>query len=262
MISPTLLESLAGSILGYKEIVEKLKHYKSNRFYSKALKDKARIIKTSIKNCELELYKTGNKPLIKKFKKLRGEIYEIIDGKTLDFQTKVEKLEEAESSLLEIQVIAEGLVEKLRKSHFEIPTEIPDSESKKDLQEAIDAYHSHCYIAALVLCRRSYEGELAILFKSIEGKEPEEEKRCPKCNSVMWKQYIGVTNLHKWAIKKGLISDKFYDAGILLKDIGAGAAHPPLSIFPRDIEIAKLGIQTTITLLKQLAISQKPSLSE
>ena len=45
--------------------------------------------------------------------------------------------------------------------------------------------------------------------------------------------------------------------GFLLSDMGAGAAHPPLKNFPRDKEIAKLGITATITLLKQLHTEKK-----
>ena len=68
----------------------------------------------------------------------------------------------------------------------------------------------------------------------------------------MRKSYLGIVKLHNWAIANNVISDKFKSIGYLISDLGAGGAHPPLTDFPRDPEIAKLSIQTTMTLLKQI----------
>ena len=68
---------------------------------------------------------------------------------------------------------------------------------------------------------------------------------------------MGIISLHKWALKEGLYPDKFKSLGILTADLGAGGAHPPLTEFPRDPDIAKLQIQTSLTLLKLIYSNKK-----
>ncbi|GFN40225.1 MAG: hypothetical protein YK1309IOTA_1460001 [Marine Group I thaumarchaeote] len=63
---------------------------------------------------------------------------------------------------------------------------------------------------------------------------------------------MGITKLHGWALKEGVITEKLKSVGFLTADLGAGGAHPPLYNFPRDPDLAKLGILATITLLKQI----------
>ena len=135
---------------------------------------------------------------------------------------------------------------------FDIPEKIPLNESRLDLEEAIKDYDNGCFISAIVLCRRSYEGALLEIYKSKEKKDPIEIRTCKHCKNELGKYYKGIANLHKWAIDKKLINSKFQSVGYLVSDLGAGGAHPPLENFPRDKEIAKISITTLIVLLKEI----------
>jgi hypothetical protein len=66
---------------------------------------------------------------------------------------------------------------------------------------------------------------------------------------------MGIAKLHNWAISEEVITERLKQVGFLLTDMGAGAAHPPLSPFPRDKELAYLGIASTIALLKEIAVA-------
>lgn len=105
---------------------------------------------------------------------------------------------------------------------------------------------------SLVLCRRAYEGALVALYRAEQG-EPVEEVRCKHCNNtIRSKAYMGIAKLHSWAIERGTITEKLKQVGFLLTDMGAGAAHPPLTEFPRNKEMARLGITATLALLKEI----------
>ena len=131
------------------------------------------------------------------------------------------------------------------------------NEQRLDLEEAIRDYNEKCYLSSLVLCRRSYEGALAQAYKSKTKTDPIQDVLCPKCGKKINSKYLGITKLHKWAIANKIISEKLKSVGFLTADLGAGGAHPPLYEFPRDPDIAKLGIQATITLLKQIYSNSK-----
>jgi len=142
--------------------------------------------------------------------------------------------------------------EDIKIKSFEIPNELPMNESRIDLEEAIKDYDNGCFISCLVLCRRSYEGALLELFRSKEKKDPIEVRKCKKCNNELGRSYIGIVNMHNWAINKGYINNKFKSIGILISDLGAGGAHPPLQEFSRDKEVARVSIVTLIVLLKSI----------
>ena len=110
-----------------------------------------------------------------------------------------------------------------------------------------------CFISSLVLCRRAYEGALVELYRKIEGKDPIEDAKCKKCKNVVRRGYMGISKLHNWAINNQFVSEKLKQLGFLVTDLGAGGAHPPLHLFPRDKEMAELGITATLALLKQIA---------
>ena len=113
------------------------------------------------------------------------------------------------------------------------------------------------YISSLVLCRRAYEGSLVEKYRSIIRADPIADVLCPNCGKIIRSNaYMGIGKLHNWAIKTKIITDKLKQVGFLVSDIGAGGAHPPLEDFPRDPEIAKLGITATITLLKQIYLKK------
>ena len=173
---------------------------------------------------------------------------DIVD-RVQDIEEKINVIEQMEFFWPKIEVEFEN-ISMITKS-FEIPEEIPINEIRLDLEEAIRDYENGCYTSALVMCRRAYEGALIEAYKSRNGKLIEEIK-CKNCKSIIGKKYVGIAKLHKWAINTGLVTEKLKSVGFLVSDIGSGAAHPPLKEFPRDKEIARLGITATITLLKQI----------
>jgi hypothetical protein len=104
----------------------------------------------------------------------------------------------------------------------------------------------------MVMCRRAYEGALISKYKQIENKEPIKNINCKTCkNIVKANVYLGIVELHNWAVEKKIIPDKFKDIGFLIPNLGAGGAHPTES-FPRDSEVADVAITTVIALLKQI----------
>jgi len=229
-----------------KNTLENLLKYKGNRHYKKQLefylKDlnrkhtflKARIDKTEIKD---------------KFKIISNAIlYILSESKNNE---KLEKIRDLEKFLPELEIEFENL--KLNIKSFEIPEEIPMTEYRFDLEEAIKDFDNGCFISSLVLCRRAYEGALVNLYISKENREPIEEIKCRHCKTLIRdKAYMGITKLHNWAIDNKIITERLKQVGFLVTDMGAGAAHPPLVEFPRDKEMAKLGITATITLLKEI----------
>jgi len=136
---------------------------------------------------------------------------------------------------------------------FSIPKEIPNNDQRRDLEEAIKDFDNGCYPSCLVMCRRAYEGALAIAYKKKTGDDPVHDVKCPNCkNTIRGNSYMGITCLHNWAMGEKLVTKRLKQVGFLIADLGAGGAHPPLEDFPNDPEIAKLGIDVTITALKQL----------
>ena len=181
-----------------------------------------------------------------------GHLYSAIDIilSNTGYETKLDTIGELERFWPDLEV--EWISIKSTDTSFKIPKEIPMNEQRLDLEEAIRDYNEKCYLSSLVLCRRAYEGALAQAYKSKTNSDPIQDVLCPKCNKKINSQYLGITKLHKWAMENKLISEKLKSVGFLAADLGAGGAHPPLYDFPRDPDIAKLGIDATITLLKQI----------
>lgn len=248
-MSYELLQSLFSSINKVKESIIKLQKYKSNVHYKK-------IYETDIKNLNREytffkekIKKISKDSLHTKIKEVDSLVHNIMNQHILDKKmSSIEKLE-----LLWPQLEIEFMDYKSFSNTFEIPKEIPMNEQRLDLEEAIRDFNNGCYISSLVLCRRAYEGALAETYKLVTHGTPIEDVLCPHCNKkIRGQSYMGIGKLHSWAIKNKIISEKLKQVGFLISDIGAGGAHPPLEEFPRDLEIAKLGITATVTLLKQI----------
>ena len=168
-----------------------------------------------------------------------------------NYEEKLLAIENLERFWPELEIEFEVL--KLKLKNYEIPKEIPKTESRLDLEEAIKDFDNGCDISSLVMCRRSYEGALVTLYKENTGHDPIEQVTCKHCKAVIRdKSYMGIAKLHNWAISNDLVTDKLKHVGFLVTDLGAGGAHPPLTEFPRDKEMAKLGITATIALLKRI----------
>jgi len=244
------LKAYKESIIKIKDALGKLIKYKGNSAYKKQLEVASAELNRSHAFFKAKISKSGKESLITKFKTVDDCVTLLLDV-NVTYKDKLQKISELDRFWPELEIEFEDLKLKIRS--FEVPEEIPMTEFRFDLEEAIKDFDNGCYVSALVLCRRSYEGALVVLYKSKTGFEPVEEIRCKSCKNIIRKKaYMGIANLHKWAIDNHYITEKLKQVGFLLTDMGAGAAHPPLVEFPRDIEIARLGITATIALLKEL----------
>jgi len=244
------LTELESSLKNVKESLKNLKKYPKHVYYKTSLKKT--LIELKRKNINFQSNIKKSKSSRKKIKALDSQILVLFSEETII--TKLDALEKLEMLWPEIESEFETIKQN---NDFQVPEIIPDNEHKKDLLEAIDCYNANCYPACLVMCRRSFEGALASCYKKITGIEPIRDNICPKCQKKIGTLYMGIISLHKWALKEGLYPDKFKSLGILTADLGAGGAHPPLTKFPRDPDIAKLQIQTTSTLLKLIYSNKK-----
>jgi hypothetical protein len=102
-------------------------------------------------------------------------------------------------------------------------------EVAEDFQLGLGCHSNQLWKAAAVMVRRAYEGALILKYKEIEGKEPEKEGSCPKCSAKMGRRPMSITDLHYWAAGQGQVREKMDGISILLKDLGAGGAHPTKS---------------------------------
>jgi len=247
------LEQLWDSISENRELIKQLQKYRSNSYYKEKYDQSVLTLNRNYKFFKSKCLKSKNPTLVKNLGQLHGSMEILLSEKKYDEKLSTIKDLERFWPDIELNIIDETPVT----SGFEIPKEIPQNEQRLDLEEAIKDYDNGCYPSCLVLCRRSYEGALANMFKSITKTEPIQDDLCPKCNKKIRTRYMGITKLHNWALKEKLITEKLKSVGFLTADLGAGGAHPPLFDFPRNPEIAKLGILATITLLKE--IYSKPS---
>ncbi len=232
-----------------KAILENLHKYKGNQHYKKQLVASLKELNRSHRFLKAKIDKTNKIEIKEKFGIVHDTITSILSDSKND--EKLATIGELERYWPELEIEFENL--KLSIKSFDIPEEIPMTEYRFDLEEAIKDFDNGCFISALALCRRCYEGALVALYKSRTGKNPEEEIRCKHCrNLIKDKAYMGIAKLHNWAIGNKFITDKLRQVGFLLTDMGAGAAHPPLSEFPRDIEMSRLGITATLALLKEI----------
>jgi hypothetical protein len=244
------LAQLWDKISALEKAIKNSDKYKGNKYYKEKYNQAIKELNRSYKFFSAKLQKIEKPSLNDKLETLNTDISYILDEETT-YSEKLTQIHYLEQFWPELEIEFEDL--KVHSESFEIPKEIPANESRLDLEESIKDYDNECYPSALVMCRRAYEGALVEAYKSIEKREPVDEVRCNSCKNVIRnKSYIGISKLHSWAMERGLVTEKLRQLGFLVSDIGAGGAHPPLMHFPRDKEIARLGITATITLLKQL----------
>ena len=237
-----------------REAIRRLQKYKGNRHYKKQYEDYAKKLNKNYKFIEFKIGKLKDLPLKEKFATVRNTVDTVLSDTELS--EKLTTINNLELFWPELEIEFENLGLSIRS--FEIPEEIPITESRLDLEEAIKDYDNGSYISALVMCRRAYEGALVELFRSQTKKDPVEEIKCKHCKStIKEKAYLGISNLHDWAIRNSFVTVRLKQVGFLLTDMGAGAAHPPLTSFPRDKEVAKLGITATIALLKEISVNDR-----
>jgi len=242
-------QQFIGIIKKVREAITKLRKYKGNQHYQQRLELTIGELNRTHKFLKAKVAKLDNDQLKEKFKTV-DEIISLVLSKS-KYDEKLEAIKNLERFWPELEIEFENL--KLNLQSFDVPEEIPITEYRLDLEEAIKDFDNGCFVSSLVLCRRAYEGALVEAYKAKEKREPFGEIKCMHCGKIIRdKAYFGIAKLHEWAIKNGLVTEKLKQVGFLVTDIGAGAAHPPLTEFPRDKELAKLGIIATITLLKEL----------
>lgn len=232
-----------------KGAINNLIKYKGNKYYKKQFEDSINELNRSHKFLKAKILKSNNEKIKEKFKVVDSVVSVLLSDSNND--QKIEEIKILERFWPELEIEFENL--KLNIRSFEVPEEIPMTEYRLDLEEAIKDFDNGCFISSLILCRRAYEGALVSLYKSKTGNDPIEEMTCKHCKNVIRdKSYMGIAKLHGWAIENHYITDKLRQVGFLLTDMGAGAAHPPLTEFPRDKEMARLGITATLALLKEI----------
>lgn len=238
------------TISSTRNAIQNLEKYKGNQHYKKQLENCIAALNKDYKFLQHKVNKANKPSLNAKFMNLENAVTTILSEKTGNAE-KLSTIKTLELFWPELEIELGNL--KLNISNFEIPSEIPMTECRLDLEEAIKDYDNGCYLSSLVLCRRAYEGALVSLYRTKTQKEPLEILKCKNCQSILRdKAYIGIAKLHTWAIDNNFVTEKLKQVGFLVSDIAAGGAHPPLTDFPRDKEIAKLGITATITLLKEI----------
>ncbi len=241
------LSKIWESVVRIRELIKKLQKYKSTKFYKDKYDEEINQLNRSYKFFKASI-KNPSESLGKKFKSLDESIEIILSNKM--HKRKLETIKKLEKFWPDLEIEFQSI--KTEDQSFKIPKEIPMNEQRLDLEEAIRDHTEKCYLSSLVMCRRSFEGALAKAYKLKTKMEPIEDEFCPKCNKKIRTKYMGIKKLHKWAIKEKIITEKLESVGFLAADLGAGGAHPPLTDFPREPEVSKLGIQLTITLLKEI----------
>lgn len=244
------IEKIKKLVVDLEDSLKQLKKYHGNSFYWKKVTETTGELNSVFTFLNAKVQRSNAEPLKERFHELDLMIRQLVAPKeTPQKLSVIGKL-----SLFWPKLLVEVDNTELTFHSFQVPAEIHEGEPLVDLQEAIRAYGSKSYLSSLVMCRRAYEGALVALYRTKTGNQPVEDRTCPHCGKILLKEsYIGITKLHTWAVKNGYITEKLKSVGFLLADIGAGGAHPPLSEFPRDEEIAKLGINATMTLLKEIA---------
>lgn len=249
MSSPLeLLKSISKTIFNIKTTIKKLQKYKSNQHYKKTYEDEICDLNRDYKFLKAKTHTITKQSFHEKLQKLDSFVTVLLSN--TKYEKKLEAIKQLELFWPDLEIELSNV--KSFQQSFEIPNVIPMNEQRLDLAEAIKDYDDGCYLSSHVLCRRSYEGTLVQLYKSIVQKDPVEDVHCPKCKATIRHSYMGIVKLHLWALENNLITEKLKQVGFLVSDIGAGGAHPPLKDFSRDPEMAKLCITATITLLNEL----------
>lgn len=241
------LSKIWESLLKVRILTKKLQKYSFNTFYKKQYDDEILLINRNYKFFTSSI-QNPSESLKEKLSEMDKSIQILLGNK--QHKTKLKSIKTLERFWPELEIeFSDTPAEELS---FEIPKEIPDNEQRKDLNEAIKDFTNECYLSSSVACRRAFEGALVEAYRSIVKSEPEEDVKCPHCKNTIRRSYIGIVKLHNWAVTNSIIPDKLKPFGFLISNLGAGGAHPPLTDFPRDPEIAKLSIQTTLALVKQI----------
>jgi hypothetical protein len=109
---------------------------------------------------------------------------------------------------------------------FKLDTTGWHAEVAEDFELGVACYTGKLWKPAAVMIRRAYEGALIQRYRATEGREPEKEGTCPKCRSQFGKRPLSISDLHFWAVRQSLVREKMDGVSALLKDLGAGGAHP------------------------------------
>jgi len=133
-----------------------------------------------------------------------------------------------------------------------------NTEVAEDFLLSLSCYSSQLWKPAAVMVRRAYEGALILQYRSTEGRDPEKQPVCPKCSSKLGGRPLSITDLHIWAVRHQLVREKMDGLSILLKDLGAGGAHPTKSNVV-DADTAEIIIKCGGILLHDLHHQKKLS---
>jgi len=141
-----------------------------------------------------------------------------------------------------------GMGERLR---LKVDTTGWNAEVAEDFQLGVSCYANKLWKPAAVMVRRAYEGSLILKYQSVEGREPEKQATCQKCSTKLGTRPLSITDLHYWAARSGFVREKMEGLSILLKDLGAGGAHPTKSHVV-DPDTAEIIVKCGAVLLRDL----------
>ncbi len=221
---------------------ETLVKSKYNKVYSKPFEENKKELRKSIKFLELSLHRLAKFEDEKKV----TEVITILDNPKKSAKDILDFLNDFQKVLIDLEVTASSL----NQPSFEVPSEVPISDIRLDLEEAIKDWDAGCFLSSQIMCRRAYEGVLREKYIEIEGKVPREDFNCPSCKKTIRKDAeLSITKLHKWAVEKKIIHERLQNIGYLIPELAAGAAHPNQNPFPRDRQIAKLVLEATFALI-------------
>lgn len=238
-------ENLNKLIKNYGLIMSKIQEYPGNSHYKFKKKGLFIEINNSLKKIKRLL---SNENSIN-FNEVESEIFKLIDEKN-DVREKQKILENIELKWQDLRLDLEN-IHVVNETH-KISSEIPNTDVRLDLEEAIKDYQNGCFLSSIVMCRRAYEGALISKYKQVEKKDPLKNIICKSCKNILKSNaFFGIVELHNWAIGKKVIPDKFKDIGFLVPNLGAAGAHPT-ELFPRDSEVTNIVIATTLALVKRV----------
>lgn len=138
-----------------------------------------------------------------------------------------------------------------RLTQLNVDTSGWESEVAEDFGLSQRCYSEELWKPAAVMVRRAYEGALIAKFKVLEGTDPQKQATCPKCNTKLGTRPLSITDLHYWAVNKGLVREKMEGLSVLLKDLGAGGAHPTKAPVI-DADTAEIILKCGAVLLRDL----------
>lgn len=216
--------------------------------YDKPFKKESRILQEAFHHLKKFLLQAKDQEINDKLTLLQSLINNLLtmdkDNLESDVSRKLSTTDSINKEIVDIKIFIEGL----EGEKYEIPENCPE-EIKIVLEEAIGCHNHNYEKASVVMSRNAYETLLNLKFREVQGKEPIESIKCPKCGHISGEKPMGLVKLHKWALEEGFIDKKYEKIGYLISEFAVEGAHPFGEVKPEDADLA---IRMDIFLLKKI----------